>query len=78
VVVAPGPLADQVGLHRHQWGPVRRPHSRFSRFVKAAQENAASRVSAGVHFRIATTNGRHLGRPSSRFTVRHALHPITE
>jgi hypothetical protein len=50
----------------------------FSCFSEAAQENADSRVYAGVHFRSATTNGLTLGRQIGRFTVRHALHPITE
>lgn len=50
----------------------------FSCFSEAAQENADSRVYAGVHFRSATTNGLTLGRQIGWFTVRHALQPVTD
>jgi hypothetical protein len=50
----------------------------FSHLSAAAQENADSRVYAGVHFRSATTNGLTLGRQVGRFTVKHALRPVTE
>jgi hypothetical protein len=48
----------------------------FTRFSAAAQENADSRVYAGVHFRSATTNGLKLGRQIGRFIFRHALRPV--
>jgi PAP2 superfamily len=48
----------------------------FTSFSAAGQENADSRVYAGVHFRSATTNGLKLGRQVGRFTVRHALRPV--
>jgi hypothetical protein len=49
----------------------------FSRLSEAGQENADSRVYAGVHFRSATTNGLTLGRQVAQFTVKHALRPVT-
>jgi VCPO second helical-bundle domain len=50
----------------------------FSRFSEAAQENADSRVYAGVHFRSASTDGLTLGQKIGAFTVRHALRPVKE
>jgi hypothetical protein len=50
----------------------------YSRFSEAAQENADSRVYAGVHFRSSTTEGLTLGQQIGRFTVRHALRPVAE
>jgi vanadium-dependent haloperoxidase-like protein len=49
----------------------------FSRFSEAAQENADSRVYAGVHFPSASTDGLTLGQQIGAFAVRHALRPIT-
>jgi hypothetical protein len=49
----------------------------FSGFSEAAQENADSRVYAGVHFRSAATDGLTLGHKIGAFTVGHALRPIT-
>jgi PAP2 superfamily len=50
----------------------------FTSFSAAAQENADSRVYAGVHFRSATTNGLKLGRQIGWFIVSHALRPVPE
>jgi hypothetical protein len=49
----------------------------FSRFSEAAQENADSRVYAGVHFRSASTDGLTLGQKIGGFTVKNALRPVT-
>jgi hypothetical protein len=69
---------DQVDFTATSGAPFAGLMRAFSYFSEAAQENADSRVYAGVHFRSATTNGLTLGRQIGRFIVRHALHPITE
>ena len=47
----------------------------FARFSQAADENADSRVMAGIHFRFATDAGQELGRRIGRWTVSHHLRP---
>ena len=47
----------------------------FARFSQAADENADSRVRAGIHFRFATDAGQALGRRVGRWTVSHHLRP---
>jgi hypothetical protein len=47
----------------------------FARFSQAADENADSRVRAGIHFRFATDAGQELGRRVGRWTVSHHLRP---
>jgi hypothetical protein len=47
----------------------------FVRFSGAADENADSRVRAGIHFRFATDAGQQLGRRVGRWTVSHQLRP---
>jgi hypothetical protein len=47
----------------------------FARFSQAADENADSRVVAGLHFRFATDAGQALGRRVGRWTVSHHLRP---
>jgi hypothetical protein len=42
----------------------------------AADENADSRVYAGIHFRSATVEGLRLGRKIAKFTVMHHLKPL--
>ena len=42
----------------------------------AAQENAASRVYVGYHFRLATRAGLEQGTGIGTFVAQHALHPI--
>jgi PAP2 superfamily len=69
---------DQVAFTATSGAPFAGLTRTFSRFSEAGQENADSRVYAGVHFRSATTNGLTLGRQIGRFTVRHALRPIME
>ena len=69
---------DQVAFTATSGAPFAGLTRTFSRLSEAAQENADSRVYAGVHFRSATTNGLTLGRQVGRFTVRHALRPVTE
>jgi hypothetical protein len=69
---------DQVAFTATSGAPFAGLTRTFSRFSEAGQENADSRVYAGVHFRSATTAGLTLGQQVGRFTVRHALRPITE
>jgi len=45
----------------------------FARFSDAADENAESRVMAGIHFRFSTGAGQDLGRRVGRWTVAHHL-----
>ncbi len=45
----------------------------FTSFSQAAQENAASRVYAGIHYRFACRDGVRLGRKIGEFTLRRAL-----
>jgi membrane-associated phospholipid phosphatase len=47
----------------------------FESFWSAAEENAASRVYAGIHFRTATLDGLGLGEKVGRFVFTHALKP---
>jgi PAP2 superfamily len=69
---------DQVAFTATSGAPFAGLTRTFSRLSAAAQENADSRVYAGVHFRSATTNGLRLGRQVGWFTVTHALRPVTE
>jgi hypothetical protein len=69
---------DQVAFTATSGAPFAGLTRTFSLLSEAAQENADSRVYAGVHFRSATTNGLTLGRQVGRFTVKHALRPVTE
>jgi hypothetical protein len=48
----------------------------FTSFSHAAQENADSRVYAGIHFRKACRDGVRLGQRIGEFTVRRALKPM--
>jgi hypothetical protein len=48
----------------------------FSSFSEAAQDNADSRVYAGVHFREATRDGIRLGRRIGAFGDKHYLEPL--
>lgn len=48
----------------------------YSSFSQAAQENADSRVYAGIHFRKACRDGVRLGRRIGAFTSRRVLEPI--
>ena len=47
----------------------------FESFWIAAEENAASRVYAGIHFRTATLDGLRLGERVGRFAFTHVLKP---
>ena len=51
------------------------PTRAFARFRDAADENADSRVQAGIHFRFATEAGQRLGRRVGRWAVSHHLRP---
>ncbi|HXJ60687.1 MAG TPA: vanadium-dependent haloperoxidase [Verrucomicrobiae bacterium] len=48
----------------------------FPSFSAAAQENADSRVYAGIHFRTACTDGLRQGRQIGHFAFRHYLKPV--
>jgi hypothetical protein len=69
---------DQVAFTATSGAPFAGLTRSFSRFSDAGQENADSRVYAGVHFRSATTSGLTLGRQVGWFVVRHTLRLITE
>ena len=45
----------------------------FTSFSQAAQENANSRVYAGIHFRSACEDGMQMGRKVGRFAFLHYL-----
>ena len=48
----------------------------FSSFSQAAQENADSRVYAGIHFRSATRDGLRQGAKVGRYVSHHLLKPV--
>ena len=48
----------------------------FANVAEAAQENADSRVYAGIHFRSATVEGVRLGRKIAKFAIQHYLEPL--
>lgn len=48
----------------------------FASFSQAAQENADSRVYAGIHFRSACKDGLKQGRKVGRFAFLHSLKPV--
>ena len=49
------------------------PVRSFNTFTQAANENADSRVMAGIHFRFSTEEGKALGRRVGRYIVKHHL-----
>ena len=49
------------------------PLRSFNTFTQAANENADSRVMAGIHFRFSTEEGKALGRRVGRYIVKHHL-----
>jgi hypothetical protein len=52
------------------------PVRSFNSFTQAADENADSRVRAGIHFRFATREGKALGREVGSYIVEHYLRPL--
>jgi hypothetical protein len=48
----------------------------FTSFSQASQENANSRVYAGIHFRDATTDGVKMGEKIGKFVFNHYLEPV--
>ncbi|MCK6691515.1 MAG: vanadium-dependent haloperoxidase, partial [Thermoanaerobaculia bacterium] len=48
----------------------------FSRFSQAADENAESRVLAGIHFRFSCEKGQELGNQIGKFTLDNHLKPL--
>ena len=53
--------------------PAADPVRSFTTFTQAADENADSRVRAGIHFRFATEQGKALGREVGSYLVEHQL-----
>lgn len=51
------------------------PVRSFNTFTQAANENADSRVRAGIHFRFATEQGKALGRNVGSYIVKNHLRP---
>jgi hypothetical protein len=49
------------------------PVRSFNTFTQAANENADSRVTAGIHFRFSTEQGKALGRKVGTYIVKHHL-----
>lgn len=49
----------------------------FTSFSQAADENAASRVMAGIHFRFSCVAGQELGNKVGNWTVDNHLKPVT-
>jgi hypothetical protein len=50
----------------------------FNSFSQAANENADSRVMAGIHFRYACVAGQELGNQIGKWTVDHYLKPVSK
>lgn len=48
----------------------------FYSFLEAADENADSRVLAGIHFRFSCEKGQELGNQIGKWTVEHHLKPV--
>lgn len=48
----------------------------FSKFSQAADENAESRVLAGIHFRFSCEKGQELGNQIGKFTLENHLKPL--
>ncbi len=48
----------------------------YTSFSQAAQENADSRVYAGIHFRTACSDGVKQGRKVGRYAFLHSLRPV--
>jgi hypothetical protein len=69
---------DQVAFTATSGAPFAGLTRAYRSFSDAAQENADSRVYAGVHFRSAATEGLKLGEQVGRFTVTYTLRPITD
>ena len=67
----PGHRAD-LASHQHDALP-RNPVRSFKTFTQAANENADSRVTAGIHFRFSTNRGKALGRTVGSYIVNHHL-----
>ena len=52
------------------------PVRSFQTFTQAADENADSRVQAGIHFRFSTEMGKALGRKVGAYIVKSHLRPV--
>ena len=49
------------------------PVRSFNTFTQAVNENADSRVRAGIHFRFSTEQGKALGRKVGSYIAEHHL-----
>ena len=67
---------DEVGFTSTSGAPFPGFTRSFTSFSQAAQENADSRVFAGIHFRRTCTDGIKQGRKVGRFAFNHSLKPI--
>ena len=54
------------------------PVRSFNSFTQAANENADSRVMAGLHFRFSCSAGQELGNKVGQWTVQNYLRPVRE
>lgn len=52
------------------------PVRSFETFTQAADENADSRVMAGIHFRFSTDQGQALGRKVGAYLVKNHMRPL--
>jgi hypothetical protein len=66
---------DQVSFTMTSGPPFAGITRSFTRFSQAAQENADSRVFAGIHFRRACQDGVNLGEAIGRRAITHYLQP---
>lgn len=67
---------DEIAFVTTSGAPFAEITRQFSSFSQAAQENADSRVYAGIHFRTACRDGLKLGSKIGKFTVGHILQPL--
>ena len=67
---------DDIGFTSTSGPPFAGITRSFTSFSQAAQENADSRVYAGIHFRSATVDGLRQGDKVGRFVWTHYLQPV--
>jgi len=67
---------DQISFSTTSGNPFPGITRSFTSFSQAAQENADSRVFAGIHFRRSCTDGLKQGSKVGRFALNHSLKPI--
>ena len=67
--------ADDIAFTTTSGAPFAGITRSFTSFSQAAEENASSRVYAGIHFRTACNDGIKLGRKIGKFAFKHFLEP---